>query len=308
MMLKDFEVAMDGVRYKDTAKTVKDEKTERRGLPGRNLLRPWMLIIPPALFFAVFLIFPLLQILALSFTGAQSALTVDSYVKFFSSDVYLKVIATTFRISIVVTLACLVLGYPVAYAMTVCSKRISCLIMIGVMIPFWTSLLVRTYAWMILLQTNGVINDILKTLGLIQQPLELMHNELGIYVGMTHILLPYMILSLYPVMQGIDRNLILASRTLGAKKGYTFFRVFVPLSMPGVSCGSIIVFVSSIGYYITPSLLGGTKNVMISQTIQAQINKLMNWPFASSISVVLLILTYLILFLSKKVMHVEKLW
>lgn len=274
----------------------------------RNFFRPWMLILPPALFFLIFLMVPLVQILMISFTNAAGAASVESFVKFFSSDVYLKVIATTFRISLVVTVACLLLGYPVAYTMTFCSKRISCLIMIAVMIPFWTSLLVRTYAWMILLQTNGVVNNILKGLGLIRQPLELLHNEVGIMIGMTHILLPYMILSLYPVMKGIDRNLLLASRTLGARKSYTFFRIFVPLSMPGVSCGSILVFVSSIGYYITPSLLGGTKNMMISQAIQVQINRLMNWPFASAISVVLLIFTYIILFISKKFMKVEKLW
>lgn len=297
-MLRDMEIALKETKFEQAEKKVR----------GKSPFKPWMLIIPPALFFAVFFIWPLVQILVMSFTGTQSGVTLESYVKFFSSDVYLRVIATTFRISLVVTLACLVLGYPVAYAMTVCSKRISCLIMIAVMIPFWTSLLVRTYAWMILLQSNGVINNILKNLGLIKQPLELMHNELGIYIGMTHILLPYMILSLYPVMKGIDRNLILASRTLGAKKSYTFLRIFVPLSMPGVSCGSILVFVMSIGYYITPSLLGGTKNIMISQTIQVQVNKLMNWPFASAISMVLLVFTYVILYLSKKVMHVEKIW
>ncbi|HAH78666.1 MAG TPA: ABC transporter permease [Ruminococcaceae bacterium] len=297
-MPRDMEIAL-----KNT-KVAQKEKEPR----GRSFFRPWMLILPPAAFFAVFFIWPLVQILAMSFTGPQSGLTLASYAKFFSSPVYLKVIATTFRISLVVTLVCLVLGYPVAYAMTVCSKRVCCLLTIAVLIPFWTSLLVRTYAWMILLQSNGVVNNILKSLGLIRQPLPLMHNELGIYIGMIHILLPYMILSLYPVMKGINRDLILASRTLGAKKGYTFLHVFVPLSMPGVSCGSILVFVMSIGYYITPSLLGGTKDIMISQAIQVQVNKLMNWPFASAISIVLLAFTYGILYLSKKVMHVQKLW
>lgn len=297
-MLKDMELALQRTGVQSAE--IKPARKSR--------LKPWMLIIPPALFFLIFLIWPLLQIFTLSFTDAQGAVSAGSYVKFFGSDVYLKVIATTFRVSLVVTLSCLILGYPVAYAMTVCSKKISCLIMIAVMIPFWTSLLVRTYAWMILLQTDGVVNSILKSLGLIQQPLALLHNEVGIYIGMTHILLPYMILSLYPVMKGIDRNMILASRTLGAGKAHTFFSIFVPLSMPGVSCGAIIVFVSSIGYYITPSLLGGTKNMMISQEIQVQINRLMNWPFASAISVILLIFTYVILFFSKKVMKVEKLW
>ncbi len=299
-MLQDIDIALRRA----------EESTERTSKTAgmRNFFRPWMLILPPALFFLVFLLVPLAQILMISFTNASGAVSVESFVKFFSSDVYLKVIATTFRISLIVTVACLLLGYPVAYAMTVSSKRVSCLIMIAVMIPFWTSLLVRTYAWMILLQTNGVVNNILRGLGLIQRPLELLHNEIGITIGMTHILLPYMILSLYPVMKGIDRNLMLVSRTLGAGKIYTFFRIFVPLSMPGVSCGTILVFVSSIGYYITPSLLGGTKNMMISQAIQVQVNRLMNWPFASAISVVLLILTYIILFVSKKFMKVKKLW
>lgn len=274
----------------------------------QKFLRPWMLILPLVLFFAIFLIAPLAQILALSFTNGKDGLSLDSYVKFFSNPVYIKVIATTFKISLIVTVACLILGYPVAYAMTVCSKRVSTLIMIAVMIPFWTSLLVRTYAWMILLQSNGVINTLLMNLGLIKQPLQLIHNEVGICIGMTHILLPYMILSLYPVIQGIDKNLILASRTLGAGKTSSFLRVLVPLSMPGVSCGTILVFVMSIGYFITPSLLGGTNTIMISQTIQIQVNKMMNWPFASSISIILLVFTYIILIFSKKVMHVEKLW
>ncbi len=308
-MIKNFEITMDEVRYKEPEKKKQAAAVRKvKVLSGKSIWRPWMLIVPPALFFAIFLIWPLAQIFMLSFTNSRGGLSLDSYIKFFSNAVYFKVIATTFKVSIIVTLACLIIGYPLAYAMTVCSKRVSCLIMIAVMIPFWTSLLVRTYAWMILLQANGVINNLLMNLHLIGRPLELMHNELGIYIGMTHILLPYMILSLYPVMKGIDRNLILASRTLGATNRSSFFRIFVPLSMSGVSCGSILVFVMSIGYFITPSLLGGTNNVMISQTIQVQVNKLMNWPFASAVSIILLLFTYLLLVISKRVMHVEKLW
>ncbi len=167
----------------------------------------WLILIPPALFLLVFLFIPLFRMLALSFAAEDGGFTVEHYVKFFTGNVYIKVILLTLKVSFFVTLWCLILGYPVAYVMTKCSKRVSSLIMIAVMVPFWTSLLVRTYSWMIILQSNGIINDLLLGLGIINEPLTLLHNTTGVYIGMVHILLPYMILSLYPVMQSIDKIL-----------------------------------------------------------------------------------------------------
>jgi putative spermidine/putrescine transport system permease protein/spermidine/putrescine transport system permease protein len=267
-----------------------------------------LLLVPPSLFLLRFMFIPLFSILKLSFLTTDGALSLDSYIRFFSDGVYFKVILLTLRVSFVVMLVCLFLGYPVAYAMTKCSKRVTALIMILVMIPFWTSLLVRTYAWMMLLRSDGVINNLLLKMGIVSHPLQLMNNTLGVYIGMTHVLLPYMILSLYPVLESIDENFVKAAMNLGANKYQAFFKVYFPLSMQGVSAGAILVFVMAIGYFITPALLGGSNTIMISQLIQIQVSKLLNWNFSSAVSMVLLFISLLILYVSKKIMKIEKLW
>jgi putative spermidine/putrescine transport system permease protein/spermidine/putrescine transport system permease protein len=273
-----------------------------------KLQKSLLLLVPPSLFLLRFMFIPLFSILKLSFLTTDGALSLDSYIRFFSDGVYFKVILLTLRVSFVVMLVCLFLGYPVAYAMTKCSKRVTALIMILVMIPFWTSLLVRTYAWMMLLRSDGVINNLLLKMGIVSHPLQLMNNTLGVYIGMTHVLLPYMILSLYPVLESIDENFVKAAMNLGANKYQAFFKVYFPLSMQGVSAGAILVFVMAIGYFITPALLGGSNTIMISQLIQIQVSKLLNWNFSSAVSMVLLFISLLILYVSKKIMKIEKLW
>ena len=280
------------------------EKKVRKWKIQKSLL----LLVPPSLFLLQFMFIPLVSILKLSFLNPEGGLSVDSYLRFFSDGVYFRVILLTLRVSLVVMLICLFLGYPVAYAMTKCSKRVTAFIMILVMIPFWTSLLVRTYAWMMLLRSDGVINNLLLKMGVISHPLQLMNNTLAVYIGMTHVLLPYMILSLYPVLESIDENYMKAAMNLGANTWQAFFKVYVPLSMQGVSAGSILVFVMAIGYFITPSLLGGSNTIMISQLIQVQVSRLLNWNFSSAVSMVLLLVSLLILFVSKKIMKIEKLW
>lgn len=269
----------------------------------------WLIMLPPALFLVIFMLYPMLSMLKLSFTAKDmSGFTFDAYMKFFTTNVYFKVILLTLKVSFFVTLFTLLLGYPVAYVMTKCSRRVSSLIMIGVMIPFWTSLLVRTYSWMILLQSDGLINNILMKLHIISEPIQLLNNTVGVYIGMTHILLPYMILSLYPVMKGINVNVVDAARTLGATKTKAFIKVYFPLSVQGISAGCILVFVMGIGYFITPSLLGGSDDAMISQLIQVQVSKLLDWQFASALSVILLVISLAILYASRKIMKVDKLW
>ncbi len=267
------------------------------------------LIIPPLLFVIAFFLIPMLRIITLSFSDNKTGdFSFSAYVQFFNNTVYFKVILLTFKVSFFVTIYCLLLGYPVAYAMTKCSKRVSSIIMILIMIPFWTSLLVRTYSWMILLQSNGVINNLLKAIGIIDEPLRLFKNTTGVYIGMTHILLPYMILSLYPVLSGIDTNYVSAAQNLGANKFKAFFKVYFPLSIQGIAAGTILVFVMGIGYFITPSLLGGAGDTMISQMIQIQVSKLLNWQFASAVSIILFVISMFIMYASKKLMKIEKLW
>ncbi|MCX7711407.1 MAG: ABC transporter permease [Clostridia bacterium] len=277
--------------------------TERIGI---TLSNPGTLLVLPVIFIAVFLGYPLLNIFIQSIYNGH--LTSEYYVRFFSEGLYIRVLLLTLKIGAIVTLTCLVLGYPVAYTMTFASKRAKGLILIAILIPFWTSLLVRTYAWMVLLQTQGVVNQMLLKLGIIHEPIKMIYNTTGVVIGMTHVLLPYMILCLYSVMQGIDKNLLSAGSNLGARPFQVFSRVFLPLSFPGIMSGSMLVFIMGIGYFITPSLLGGQKDSMISQLIQIQVGDLLNWGFASAISFVLLAVTLLLLMLSRRFLRLDKLW
>lgn len=271
------------------------------------VLNPGMLLVPPLVFILVFVGYPLVSILMQS-VYSNGQLTGAHYVRFFTEAAYLRVLLLTLKIGGIVTVTCLVLGYPVAYTMNFASKNVRGLILIAIMIPFWTSLLVRTYAWMVLLQTQGVVNQLLIKIGIIHEPLKLIYNTTGVIIGMTHVLLPYMILCLYSVMQGIDKNLLAAGSNLGARPYQVLCRVFLPLSFPGIASGSILVFIMGIGYFITPSLLGGQKDSMISQLIQIQVGSLLNWGFASAIAFVLLAVTVLLMLLCKNFIRLDKLW
>jgi putative spermidine/putrescine transport system permease protein/spermidine/putrescine transport system permease protein len=262
------------------------------------------LLILPALYVLIFLIYPLAGIFVKSIYNGH--LTGEYYYRFFTDTLYLQVLWLTLKTGFIVTLMCILLGYPVAYTMTFMSKRGKGFLMIAILIPFWTSLLVRSYAWMVLLQTQGVINKFLMYIGVIHEPIKLIYNSIGVVIGMTHALLPYMILSLYSVMQSIDKNLLSASENLGARPFTTFRKVFLPLSVKGIASGSVLVFIMSIGYFITPSLLGGEKDTMISQLIQTQVSQLLNWGFGSAIAFVLLAVTLILLLVSKKFLKLDK--
>jgi ABC-type spermidine/putrescine transport system permease subunit I len=162
--------------------------------------------------------------------------------------------------------------------------------MIMVVLPFFTAFLVRTYAWMVILGRNGLINQVLMNWGIISTPLKLIYNLIGVYIGMVQILLPFMILPVYSVMVGIDRGLMKAGESLGANPFRVFFHIFLPLSLPGVGAGSILVFIISLGFFITPALLGGANDVMISMLIESQVNELLNWGFASALGTILLVI------------------
>lgn len=267
----------------------------------------WMLLVPSVLYIIVFLIYPMFTMVKLSLQNKAGTFTLENYAYVFSDSTMQKVFLETGRISILVTLICLLLGYPVAYVMTIVSKKTRSLMTLCVMIPFWTSLLVRTYSWMILLQNQGVVNQTLVNLGIIQQPIEMMYNTTGLLIGMTHVMLPYMVLSLYSVMEGIDQNLITASANLGANGIQTFFKVYFPLSMNGVVAGCVLVFVLCLGFYILPSLMGSPENMMISQVIATQVNKLLDWNMASALSIALLAVALVLVGGIQKIFHIEKL-
>jgi ABC-type spermidine/putrescine transport system permease subunit I len=176
-----------------------------------------------------------------------------------------------------------------------------------VLVPFWTSILVRTYAWMVLLGRQGIINELLQSLGIIDQPLRLLNTRFAVYVSMVHILLPFMILPLYSVMRGIDRSVLRAAEGLGARPSAVFRQVMLPLSLPGVAAGCLLVFILSLGFYITPALVGGPKDLMISVLIAQQVD-LFNWAFASALAAVLLVGALLIFVIFNRILGVEKIF
>jgi putative spermidine/putrescine transport system permease protein len=246
-----------------------------------------------ALALPALLVILLLVVLPVGWLAWQSVyhngFTLENYRRIWSEDIYWRSFALTFEISLLVTVLALLLGYPIAYAASVAPKRWGIIILALVVLPFWTSVLVRAYAWLALLQRTGVINQLLRQLGVIDEPLALVHNSFGTIVATLHILLPFMVLPLYATMQQIPRDLMQAGASLGAGPMLTFWRIFLPLSLPGVLAGSTLVFVLTLGFYITPELLGGGRTIMISMLVSRNVELYDQWGAASAVGVVLLV-------------------
>jgi putative spermidine/putrescine transport system permease protein len=204
---------------------------------------------------------------------------------------YGGILLRTFQISLVVTLLCLLLAYPLAYWLSTLSERRANVLMIVVLVPFWTSILVRVAAWIVLLQSEGLINTALLDLGVTAKPLELLFNRTGVIISMTHILLPFMILPLYSVMKSVPPTYVRAAVSLGSAPLAAFVRVYVPQTFPGVGAGALLVFILSIGYYITPALLGGADDQMLSYYIARYTNVEVNWGMACALGALLLATT-----------------
>jgi len=238
-----------------------------------------------AFFLAVYL-YPLTQLLAWSFFSP--GFTFEHYAKLFGEPAYMQALRNTAEISIWVTVLSLALGYPLAYLMTVVSGRVRTLLIVLVLVPFWTSVLVRTFAWMVILGKRGIINQLLVGWGVIDRPLALIYNMLGVQIGMVHVLLPFMVFPLLSVMARIDVTLVSAARSLGASPRQAFLRIFLPLSLPGVSAGCVLVFLLAVGFYITPALLGGEGQVTFSTLIELVVRDFLDWNFGASLGVFLL--------------------
>ena len=269
---------------------------EMRSFIGKHGLK--LLLTISVTFLLVFMILPILDMFTKSVVD-DNGFTWSYFKEFFSKSLYAKILLNTIRLCLIIGLVTIVLGYPVAYLMNRVGPVLRCIIMGCVQIPFWTSLLVRTYSWIAILQNQGVVNVVLQKLGIIKQPIQLLYNDAGVIIVMTYIMLPYMIFSISSVMGQIDKNVIIASRSLGAGKTMTFFRIFLPLSLPGIMSGFFIVFLNTMGYYIVPALVGGQKSQMFSQTIQNELSGVLNWNFASAISIILVMVTMMIVLASK---------
>jgi putative spermidine/putrescine transport system permease protein len=234
--------------------------------------------------------------------------TAAHYARIVRDGAYWQSFLTTFEISLLVTALVILIGYPLSYMLAQLPSRLATLGLFLVLIPFWTSILVRTYAWLVLLQRQGLINDALIGLGVVDQPLTLVHNFTGTVIGMVHILMPFLILPLYATMRSIDPELVKAGASLGASPTRTFWQVFFPLSMPGLVAGALLVFVLSLGFYITPELLGGGRTVMISMLIQRNVELYFEWGAASSVAVVLLALIFAVFWIMNRFLAIERIF
>jgi len=256
----------------------------------REALRYLLALLPALVLLAGLFVYPLFGIVTRSVYN-KGGYTLESYRQIVNVPVYLQVLGATFRTSALVTLLCLALGYPLAYVLATRRPRTAQLLMIVVILPFFTSIIVRTYAWMVLLGRNGIVNQYLMALGLTNEPLPLLYNQAGVVVGMTYVLLPYMVLTIYSVMSGIDPGLVRAAHSLGASRFQAFRRVVLPLSLPGIAGGTLLVFILSLGFFITPALMGGPRDMMIAMLIEREVEFTLNWSFASALAVILLALT-----------------
>jgi len=264
------------------------EERERRGWS----LRLAGLLAPVTLWLGLFFLVPLLLILAYSFgtSGVYGGITLGfnpgNYLKVFD-PLYLEIIVRTFVIALINTLLCLVLGYPLAYFIALKGGRWKNALILMVMIPFLTSLLLRAYAWVVILGGNGIANRILQFLGITDEPVTLIFTPQAVTMGMVYSYLPFMILPLYAALEKFDVRLKEAAQDLGASRWHTFWRVTFPLSMPGVIAGSILVFIPSAGEFVIPQLLGGSRTVMTGTLIQTQFGPARDWAFGSALSVML---------------------
>ena len=245
---------------------------------------PYLLAAPLLIFMLVFYALPVLSMLMRSLFNP--GLTLSNYTSLPDDVVFIKVFWNTLYTSVIVTLGTLLLGYPVALAL-VRTRRLAPLILVIIMLPFWTSVLVRSYAWMVLMGRHGLINEAMMAAGFLDRPMRLLNTPLATQIAMIHILLPYMILPIANALRQIDPSLARAASGLGATPLSTFRQVILPLSMPGVAAGTLLVFVLALGFYITPAMVGGPREITLSMLIAQQVDQL-NWSYAACLSAVLL--------------------
>jgi ABC-type spermidine/putrescine transport system permease subunit I len=247
------------------------------------------LAAPGIIFLLVFFAWPVAQLLGLSFIAPDTGrFSLATYERIASVDVYLRVLGITFRIASYTALWSLLIGYPLAYWLSRLPDIHRGRMLLFVMVPFWTSYLVKTFAWMIVLGRSGIINSLAMGTGLTLQPMPLLHNEFGVMVGMVHAMVPLAVMSMLPVMAGIDRRLVQAAQTLGASPTHAFWLVYFKLSLPGVAAAGLLVFISSLGFFIVPAFLGGRRETMLAQLIITQVQELLNWPFAGALAAMML--------------------
>ena len=266
------------------------------------------LTLPSLITIMIVVFIPVFWLSSLSFFDRVGDLSWANYDRIFQSQLYIKTFIVTLKISFITLFFCILLGYPLCYWLSQLPDRIAGILMVFVLLPFWTSVLVRTYAWLVILQRNGIINDTLISIGWIDEPLQLAHNLTGTVIGMVHILLPFFILPLFASMRSIDTNFIRAAISLGSTPRGAFWRIFFIMSLPGFFAGTVLVFILALGTYVTPALLGGGKIQMLAQRIDSTIMLYSNWGAASALGVVLLILAFATIWIFNRAFGIDKLF
>ena len=252
--------------------------------------RPGLMVTGALVFCAIVYLGPLLSLIGWAFRDPKTGWSLLQLYRVATDDAYHLAFLVTFRIAAVSTLICVLIGYPYAYLMATSGPRLATLLAAAVMIPFWSSVLARSLAWMILLGRKGVINEWLIATGLIERPLALLFNSIGVQIGMVHVLLPFMVLPIWAVLARLDARLPRAARSLGASPTQAFLHVTLPLSLPGLAAGATLVFMFAIGFYVTPALLGGPDDLTIASLIEMEVRDLLDWPFGAMLSLALLAL------------------
>lgn len=269
---------------------------------------PIWLAVPALLLLAVFFLFPMLRLLGLSFTDeTTSSFTLDNYKRLSDSLLYWRILGITLEISALTAFFSVLLGYPIAMWLAGLEDRKRGNMLLLVLLPFWTSYLVKTFAWMIILGKNGVFNSLLVGSGITDKPVSMMYNEVGVIIGMVHAMIPLAVLSMLPVMSGIDNRLTLAASTMGASRSDRFWLVYFPLSMPGVVAAGLLTFITSLGFFIVPAFLGGRQQTMLAQAIITQVQEIVNWPFAAVLATMLVVAALLVIAIYNKLFGLSSL-
>jgi putative spermidine/putrescine transport system permease protein len=251
--------------------------------------RSMRLLAPALLLLVIFFMLPVLSLLLRSVL--EPTLGLQNYTQLLGSTTYLRVFGNTFLVATVVTVTTVAIGFPTAWLLAIAPRKVSSLLFAILLMSMWTNLLARTFAWMVLLQATGPINRILMALGLISEPLALVNNLVGVTIGMTYIMLPFLVMPLHATLRGIDPSTLRAAAICGASRWQAFWRVLVPLAMPGIASGALMVFVMALGYFVTPALLGGPSYMMLAELIAQLVQELLNWGLAGAAAFVLLAVT-----------------
>ncbi|WP_024303078.1 ABC transporter permease [Pseudogulbenkiania sp. MAI-1] len=247
------------------------------------------LLLPATLLLCLFFLLPVLALLLRSVMEPTPGL--QNYVELLGSETYVRVFFNTFMVAGVVTLITLLIGFPTAWLLAILPKRWSQLLFAVLLLSMWTNLLARTYGWMVLLQQTGLVNRMLMAIGVIDEPLTLVNNLVGVTIGMTYIMLPFLVMPLHATLRAIDPSTLRAAAVCGASRWQALRLVLLPLALPGIASGALMVFVMSLGYYVTPALLGGTSYMMLAELIAQLVQSLLNWGLAGAAAFVLLVVT-----------------